>query len=293
MTTNERTTGAANETADVRERKLVNGERVRPVSAAAVRIVFAMVAANAATQFAIQAWMSFRFARDVWRIPSELCVAVIVALDLFAVTYMVFTYLLRTARKRTRAYVWLVFAVGVGAQLFAAELYGAHEQWTEPVRVFAALPALFLAASLHGLIIWRNHASTHTEPIADESPARRESTSAEQEAGAAPVTQRPPRPTTPPAVPPVSSGARALRRSRSTGKTGGQSHRDAAAVRVIAGESTRSVASDLQVSNRAIQIWVKEYRERNPEPPASVFTQSDPQSINGFAFGAATEAQVN
>jgi hypothetical protein len=113
---------------------------VRQPHRATVRLVFVGVAANSLTQFAIQAWMSYRFAKDVWAIPRPLCVSIIVALDLFAVMFMVFTYLLREARWFTKAYVWLVFAVGVGAQLFAAELYGAKEEWAPPVRVFAALP---------------------------------------------------------------------------------------------------------------------------------------------------------
>lgn len=277
---------------------------------AAVRVVFAMVVANAATQFAIQAWMSYRFAKDVWSIPRPLCVAIIVALDLFAVTFMVFTYMLRRAHWLSQAYVWCIFAAGVGAQLFAAEQYGAHAAWTGPVRVFAALPALFLAASLHGLIIWRNHANVvapaKTEPPAETvrtGPACHVATPDERDAGRAPITERPPRPTAPPAVPPVSSGA-ATKPDRRPGRkvsAGGTVSRTAAAKRVVDGESAKDVAAELGVTLRSVQGWVKDYREHPPPmgppglpmPGASIFVQSDPEPVNGFSFGAATNAQVN
>lgn len=242
-----------------------NAANRRPVSSAAVHIVFAMVAANAGTQFAIQAWMSFRFARDVWEIPSSLCVAVIVALDLFAVTYMVFTYLLRGARRRTRAYVWLVFAVGVGAQLFAAELYGAHEGWALPVRIFAALPALFLAASLHGLIIWRNHSASQA-PVAKAS---------------APIAA----PTVKASVPAPARDRQDVPRPKSivAPKSGrsGNPNRDKAVSRALAGEDTALIARDLGVTRRAVQIWKQKAQPTAPHP-----------QVNGheFAPGVAAEA---
>jgi len=231
------------------------GAKVRAPGAATVRTVFVMVAANAATQFAIQAWMSYRFAKDVWAIPRPLCVSIIVALDLFAVTFMVFTYLLRTASAKARAYVWLVFAVGVSAQLFAAELYGAHEQWKLPVRVFAGLPALFLAASLHGLIIWRNHASKGTNQPAPIAPPI-----ADRTQGPAPVSAKP----------------------RPGAKPKTSDKRDAFARRVVEqGERPADLAPQAGVSKRAIELWVQDYRKRLPAP-----------QVNGHEFHADGPAEV-
>lgn len=353
---------------------------VREPGRATVGIVFAGVTANALTQFAIQAYMSYRFAKDVWEIPRLLCGGVIVALDLFAVMFMVFTYLLRQARWWTQLYVWAVFAAGVGAQLFAAELYGAHMKWSGPVRIFAALPALFLAASLHGLIIWRNHATSSTK-LTPPSPAvtRRSvrladlvdgeindgpctyrvwdsagvciyagasselrarlgqhqhdeadwlelATMVTQEIhesmGVALDVERAIIQTDRPrfnrqhnldvqagALPVKAYGGREKRlratrkpNSAAPAKRGRSGHpdRDLAVRRVHAGEDTATVAIDLGVSRRAVQIWVRDAenaassgRPVIPEPLASVFTQTDPEPVNGFSFGAATEAQVN
>jgi hypothetical protein len=185
-----------------------------------LRAVTALVAMCALTQFAIQAWLSYSFAAHVWRIPGPLCVAVIAALDLFVTVFMFLTYLLRSAPLPVRAYAWFVLGCGIGAQLYAAELFAQHEAWAMPVRAFAGLPALFLAASLHGLIKYRQHASAPTEgqgrevptpaqsaafqaiqAVADRlptgpapaAPVRHVATPAEQAAGRAPVTQRPAR----------------------------------------------------------------------------------------------------
>lgn len=272
---------------------------VRQPHGATVRLVFAGVAANSLTQFAIQAFMSYRFARDVWVIPQALCVAVIAALDLFAVMFMVFTYLLRAAKWWTQLYVWFVFAAGVGAQLFAAELYGAHEGWSEPVRVFAALPALFLAASLHGLIIWRNHSALSVEPTAPKAVAvERAAIKAER-----PQFNRQHNPDLPKrraenAAPPLATSVRRTERKAravESGTTGpmpvsrkSNPSRDDAVRRVNAGEATDVVATDLGVTRRAVQIWVQKAQE------VQVGESVAPQ-VNGHEFtpGAATEARVN
>lgn len=274
-------------------------------------VVFAVVFANAATQFAIQAWMTFRFATDVWRIPEPLCVALIFALDLFAVMFMVFTYLLRDAKFRTKIYVWSVFAVGVGSQLFAAELYGDHEQWADPVRIFAGLPSLFLAASLHGLIIWRRHragAKPATPPphpdfircplcggeaisrnvlrshMARRHPApvsAREKTGQER----APRIERPARPTRAPEPPPVSSGA-TPRKPRRGGRRAGVDEKRSDYVRdVLAGEMTcAEVAAEAGVSKRAVELWVQRARAESEAKAGPLdiptFTSASPQ-VNG------------
>lgn len=234
---------------------------VRTPGVATVRTVFAMVSANATTQFAIQAWMSYRFAKDVWAIPRPLCAAIIVALDLFAVTFMVFTYLLRTASLWSRLYVWGIFAIGVGAQLFAAELYGSHETWPMPVRIFAALPALFLASSLHGLIVWRNHSTKSAPPsapaVVTPPPITTHRMSEITSAVLKVPALRPERPR-------VASAKPAAR------PAGDQREKWARLV-VENGERAADIAPKAGVSKRAVEQWAKEYRERHPGPrPAPI-----------------------
>jgi hypothetical protein len=262
----------------------------RPARDVASLAVFAGVFANAVTQFALQAWMTFRFATDVWGLPETLCVSLIFGLDLFAVVFMIFTFLMRTAKWSTRAYFWLIFAAGIGAQVFAAELYGEHANWAVELRVFAALPALFLAASLHGLILWRRHrsATAPSAPVQQSHPefiscpfcggdaisrsvlaahiARRHpvsvKTTPRPAVDQAPRIERPARPVSPPATPPVSSGA-TPKRSRRGGRKGGVSDasRANAVARVVAGEVTAGeAASALGVSKRSVEMWVKAHR---------------------------------
>jgi len=166
-------------------------------------------AANAVVQFAIQAWLAYSFAAHVWHLPGPLPYFAPVALDAFIVNMMIVAYELRGAKLRTRLYVWLVLALGIGAQIGAAEGYAAHVDWGTWARVASFAPALLLAASLHTLIIRRKHldpptdgqgrdADTSAQPVQDDDvPA----------ANQAPKTQRPARPTTPPATPPVSGGS--------------------------------------------------------------------------------------
>lgn len=248
---------------------------VRAPGRKTVGTVFVMVVANAATQFAIQAWMSYRFAKDVWAIPRPLCIAIIVALDLFAVTFMVFTYLMRNARWFSQAYVWAIFAAGVGAQLFAAELYGSHEHWKTPVRIFAALPALFLASSLHGLIIWRNHAGESTP----ESTPALVTTSART----VPAADGPNPAITPP---PASRPTRTVKATprRTPARKGGDQREEFARRVVEQGERPADLAAEAGRSKRAIELWVKDYREKHSSP-----------QVNGHEFHAdgPAEAQVN
>lgn len=249
-------------------------------------LVFAVVFANAATQFAIQAWLTYRFAADVWDIPQPLCVSLIVALDLFAVMFMVFTYLLREANSGTKLYVWAIFAAGVGAQVLAAELYGDHQRWEFEVRIFASLPALFLAASLHGLIIWRRHRGdvkpttkhAHPEP---GMPAR-EGTGAER----APRAARPIQPERAPDSVIVSPPAQP-KRSRRGGRQGGPSDEakaDAVQSVIARSETTTQVATRLGVSKRAVEIWVQHARANRPMEPSRVAEVLEMQSrgqVNG------------
>lgn len=268
----------------------------RPVSRAVSATVFAAVSANSATQFAIQAWMSYGFAREVWRIPLPLCVAVIVALDLFVTLFMILTYLLRSARLRTKTFVWSVLVGGIGSQLFAAEQFAAHEGWPGAVELFAALPALFLAASLHGLIIWRSHVSMPTaaaetedgggrmspEPImlapgarladaADMYPYGTYPTASRGDRG---VRQLPQRESGPyeTLTHPLKKGGRARRPTQSDGGTLAELARK----RVGAGESCADVAESLGRSKRWVEMQTQDVRVQR-----SVSTDGPVQGTDG------------
>lgn len=188
---------------------------------AVLRTVMAFVALSAGSAFAIQAWFAYGFARFVWTLPFALACAVPVANDLYIVTLMFVSYLLRTAPMRTRAYIWCSLSVGIGAQIGAAYSFEHWRATGEKVGVaYAALvPAVLLAAALHSLIIAARHLGAPDGQGRDEQAEADEAlraadadftraTSAEQAAGRAPVTAPPPRPATAPAVPPVSSGRR-------------------------------------------------------------------------------------
>jgi hypothetical protein len=112
-----------------------------------------LFSANAATQFAIQAYLAYGFAAHVWPLPAPLPYAAPVALDIFAITLMGFAFELRNADLRQRIYVWFWLGVVIGAQVAAAEGYAAHEDWTLWGRGASLFPSIFLAASLHALII--------------------------------------------------------------------------------------------------------------------------------------------
>jgi transposase-like protein len=219
-----------------------------------LRTVTALVASCALTQFAIQAWLSYSFASQVWRIPALLCFAVIAALDLFVTTFMFLTYLLRSASFAVRAYAWIVLAGGIAAQLYAAELFAQHEQWSYPVRGFAALPALFLAASLHGLIKYRQHATATdgqgreaVEPVAAPRQLSRSAAFQAIQAVAARVPTEP--------VPAAKPKPRTVRAQRAD-------DRRELAVKMFVedGKSPREIAAELGVSRRAVENWTKPYR---------------------------------
>lgn len=126
---------------------------------AVLRTVMAFVALSAGSAFAIQAWFAYGFARFVWTLPFALACAVPVANDLYIVTLMFVSYLLRTAPMRTRAYIWCSLSVGIGAQIGAAYSFEHWRATGEKVGVaYAALvPAVLLAAALHSLIIAARH----------------------------------------------------------------------------------------------------------------------------------------
>jgi hypothetical protein len=237
-------------------------------------IVFTVLAANATTAFAMQAWMTFNFAKEVWEIPPVLCVALVVALDLFAVMFMLLTYLLR-GTGFPRFVATLVFLFAIGSQVAAAEMYGEHEDWATEIRVFASLPALILALSQEGVILWR----THRADVARRRPEKQDKRTPAPTDGEAPVRlPRPDRPTKPPATPPVASGAGAQkgRMNRRAGRQvdpAMQAKRDEYARRVIAGERAAAVAKEAGVSERSIQNWVASYRERFPDQPTHTPTE--------------------
>lgn len=222
-------------------------------------LVFAILGANALTAFLIQAWMTYGFAAKVWVLPVSLCFALIVALDLFAVMYMVLTYLLR-GTGWPRAIATAVFLFAVGAQVFAAEQFGEHQGWSVEVRWFAALPAVFLALSQEGVILWRSHRNDLPKQVTGQ-PAQPDRPKA------------PPRPT--PELP-------ARKERPETGKTQAKPPAPRPAVprkedrkdgppdpvaRVLAGETPAAVAKDLGVSPRAVQIRVKNWKDKHGEAP--------------------------
>ncbi len=224
-------------------------------------VVFAGLAANAATAFAIQAWMTFGFGDEVWRIPAQLSVALVVALDLFAIMFMVLSYQLRgTGWPRFVATVVFVFAIS--CQVFAAEMFGEHKEWTTEVRWFSALPAVFLALSQEGVILWRTHRADRAAGQDEPSPAPPAKTAkppaeTNPQAKAAPPSP-PARKTTPgpaPARPPVPS--------RKFGDKG--TERDKVAAEVLAGGDKRLIAARAGVSTRSVENWMAAYRERHPE----------------------------
>lgn len=232
-------------------------------------VVFAVLAANAGTAFTIQAWMTFGFAKEVWKLPEPLCVALIVALDLFAVMFMILSYLLR-GTGWPRFVVTAIFVFAIVVQVFAAEMFGVHEGWTMKVRWFAAIPAIFLALAQEGAILWRTHRgdlaarlaarmtspSARTEKKTEARPVREVATPAQSAAGRSPVTERPARKDIPLAVPPTSGG------KRSAGHSDQQKH-DEYAKRAIDGEPLKTVAAAAGVSTRSVQNWMADYRKRH------------------------------
>jgi hypothetical protein len=228
--------------------------------------VFAGLVATAVSSFSIQAWMTYGFAEHVISAPSPLRVALVVTLDVFAVLFMILTYLLR-GTGGPRAVVTVLFFVAIGAQAYVAELYGAHQGWPAEVRVVAVIPAIFLAGAQEGVIMWRTH--RHDRRLRDAAEAAERARAARQadlaarqasrrgQPGAAPVTDRPPRPLRAPASPPVSSG----RRSR-PGST--VDERKASAVRRVldGGEPAAVVARDIGEAPRNVQNWANVERAR-------------------------------
>lgn len=266
-------------------------------------VVIIILAANALTAFAIQAWMTYGFAKKVWELPTQLCFALIIALDIFAIMYMVLTYLLRgTGRPRFLATVVFLFAIA--AQVFAAEQFGEHEQWSTEVRWFAVFPALALALSQEGVILWRTHRNDKAAKRQGQGKAERAETPSKPPA---PV-KRPAAEVTPATPRPAMLPAPAVRKERpETGKVqvkapakarkddGGKQERRAALVADILANrtTTKEVAYAEGVSLRAVQLWVKEH-ETAPEPAEPVrlvplvtepLTSTNVRPINGNAPG--------
>jgi hypothetical protein len=144
----------ANETS---ERSRERSPEFSPYAANLRRALFAVFVANALTQFAIQAWMAWRFGLEVWKLPGPLAIGVPIALDVFVINLMVVAYLERQARLRTRIYVWIVLTIGIAAQLGAAEAFADFKDWSKPARLASLVPAAFLAFALHTLIIVAQH----------------------------------------------------------------------------------------------------------------------------------------
>jgi hypothetical protein len=262
----------------------------------AAYVVFAILAANAVTAFAIQAWMTYGFAAKVWRLPVQLCFALIVALDIFAIMYMVLMYLLRSTGW-PRFFATVVFLFAIGAQVFAAELYGDHQNWSTEVRWFAVFPALALALSQEGVILWRTHRNdAKPRPLVQDAPP-------------VPAPARPR--ATPAPTPPAPTATR--KEQPASGKTqvkapdrprkvdvGKSERRDAAVGRVLAGEAPKDVAASVGVSRRAVEIWVRDHKgapATDPEPARTVGTAMLPTDLTSTNVrpinGNSPEVSVN
>lgn len=224
--------------------------------------------ANAAMNFAIQAWMTYGFAREVWGIPSELCVALIVALDVFAILYMLLTFALRgTGWPRLAAMAVFLFAVG--AQVFAAELYGDHKKWSTEVRWFAALPAVFLALSQEGVILWRTRKVDRASSVQSRKPQAAAGPERKAKPVAEPVVTLPP--PSAPVAPAPTTRREPVKPPAAPRKTSGDSiDRDDIARRVIAGHLTKQEASrQTGKTVKSIENWMNALKAREggtPEP---------------------------
>jgi len=231
-----------------------------------MRTVIGFVAASAFAAFAIQAWFAYGFARQVLKLPVALSFAVPVANDLYIVTLMVISYLLRFAHLRVRAYVWSVLGLGIATQIGAAWSF---ERWRATgehtgVSVAALVPAALLAAAMHSLIIAARHIDESDDqgyrPVrpdrgwrdaAIEAHGRHVASAEEQAAGRAPVTAPPSRPDRAAQAPPISSGRGASRPANLV--------RELAVKRRLAGEPAALIAAELGVTPRAVQGWVKDH----------------------------------
>lgn len=276
------------------------------------RVLFVVFAANAATQFAIQAWFAWRFAAEVWGLPDALSLGVPLALDIYVINLMVTAYLLRSSRLRTRAYVWIALALGIAAQLGAAEAFASHESWGFAARAASLVPAAFLALSLHTLIIVAQHADRagdhqRRSTWAERRRARALVKALRASGPADPVipppvirpylqvpaltpgvfTQAAAQEEVPLAAPaPVRPKARRERPAqtqapvRPSGR-GRAPHpdREVAVKRVLAGEAAADVARSLNLPVRNVQIWAKAARDlQSVTPVAPAIT---PPAITG------------
>jgi predicted DNA-binding protein (UPF0251 family) len=196
----------------------------------AILFVAALVSLNAAAAFTVQAWFAYGFARHVWTLPLALALAVPAFLDLFVATMMVITYLLRDADAWARRRTWAILFAGIAAQVAMSESFATWSHYGTPGRIASFAPALFLAAILHTLIDVVRHRG--------------------QRPAAVPAASREPR-----AVPQKN-------KTKQTVTDPPTSTREAEAVRrVLAGESTRTVAASIKVSQRTVQNWVEASRK--------------------------------
>jgi hypothetical protein len=262
--------------------------------------LFAVVSLIAAFAYGISAWQVYGFAAHVWGLPEPLRIASAVIADLLSLAGLFATYLLRSAAKRVRAYAWFVFLLMTALSIAAAESFAHWRTLDEAAQIiathrggFAAQVAsgavvVSLTLAVHLLIVVRRHVSPEdASPPEVKTPAPTKSTRhvvtpAEQDAGRAPVTERPARP----AVAPGSISRRV--KAQVSARSGGQDHMVAAQRVVDDGERTKDVAAELGVTPRSVQNWVKELTELRS-------TVSAKPQVNGHEFtpGAATEAQVN
>jgi hypothetical protein len=134
-------------------------QKIRPITA-----LLWVTAISSAGWFAFVFWASLGFAAKVWRLPPDLAWVLPVALDLFAIGMMLATYLLREANPRVRVYIWSWMFAAMAAQVAVFELYATHLGWPIEARVASVFPPVFLAGSVHAVIIVRRHAGRAPTP---------------------------------------------------------------------------------------------------------------------------------
>jgi hypothetical protein len=252
-----------------------------------------LFSASALTQFVIQAFLAYGFAAHVWGLAQPLPWCAPVALDLFAVTMMAFTFRLRSARLRRRVYAWFWLAVAIAAQVGASEGYADHLGWNWWGRIASLFPAVFLAASLHSLIIaaremdavppaarrvrlprrplrrvwsWLRRTPPPAAPPAETPPAAGEVDQAADEALAAADRAFAAAAGTGTGWPGSATPARVTthrpRRSRRAAGRGEDRRADAVSRVIDAGETAVDVAKSMGEKPRNVQNWVKAERER-------------------------------
>lgn len=241
--------------------------------------IFVVVALIASCAYAISAWQVFGFAEHVWRLPNELCFAAAFVADLLSLCGLFATYQLRKAKWFVQAYAWFVFAAMTGLSVAAAESYAtwrfapanAKPDVVIDARVASAAIVIALSLAVHLLIICRNHIATAEAPPARPRAAKAAKVPSEPEGKTEKQDATEPMPVDVPDRAPTGTD-----QGKGLGRRGRQvdpathDHHDRVAAAVIAKKLTaKAAATEQGVSERAVQNWVKAYRERQSRTPSA------------------------